>query len=294
MAHHGAVDDAPHRCFDTRMRKLRQSETAMPARLLLLCVLQLALSFGAFAQEAPVTDCDKYAASDLDPQRKAMAVPFSKIDPALAVSACEDAVRQFPNNGRLLFQLGRAYQAANDFAAALAQMRKAAEQNYALAQFDLGYMYENGRGVPNDDQQAVVWLRKAADQGLATAQYNLGLMYQNGRGVPNDDQEAMAWFRKAADQNDAKAQFNLGVMYANGRGVAKDDQQAFVWFRKAANQRLVAAQLSLGGMYARGEGVPRDYQQAIFWYRNAADQGDREAKIKLNEIQALQNAAGKR
>ena len=35
-------------------------------------------------------------------------------------------------------------------------------------------------------------VRQAADQGDADAQYNLGLMYANGEGVPEDDAEAGA------------------------------------------------------------------------------------------------------
>lgn len=63
----------------------------MPTRLAF--VLQLILSTNAFAQEAPVTDCDKYAASEFDPQRKATGVPFDEVNAALAVPACESAVR---------------------------------------------------------------------------------------------------------------------------------------------------------------------------------------------------------
>jgi TPR repeat protein len=266
----------------------------MPKRLAFLCVLQLILSTSAFAQEAPVNDCDKYAASDLDSQRKATGIPFYKVNADLAVPACEDAVKQFPNSARLLFQLGRAYQKANNFPAAVAQFRKAADLNHPLAQFDLGYMYENGRGVSKDDQQALTWIRKAADQGLAAAQLNLGLMYQNGQGVPKDDKQAAVWFGKAADQNDVVAQFNLGVMYTNGQGVAKDYQQAVGWFRKAADQGLVASQISLGLMYAKGQGVPQDNQQALFWYGKAAAQGNKRAQSMLDELQSSQKPNGSR
>jgi TPR repeat protein len=48
-------------------------------------------------------------------------------------------------------------------------------------------------------------------------------MYDEGRGVPQDDAEAVRWYRKAAEQGDAEAQGKLGVMYANGRGVPNDD-----------------------------------------------------------------------
>jgi len=52
-----------------------------------------------------------------------------------------------------------------------------------------------------------------AEQGSAEAQYNLGLMYANGDGVPQNDEEAVRWYRLAAEQGDANAQFNLGGMY---------------------------------------------------------------------------------
>ena len=42
------------------------------------------------------------------------------------------------------------------------------------AQNNLAIHYENGSGVSKDEQQAITWYRKAADQGYAMAQYNLG------------------------------------------------------------------------------------------------------------------------
>ena len=62
------------------------------------------------------------------------------------------------------------------------------------------------------------WWRKAAEQGYAGAQYNLGLMYYHGKGVSQDYEEAASWVRKAADQGDAAAQNNLGSMYREGKG----------------------------------------------------------------------------
>ncbi len=34
-----------------------------------------------------------------------------------------------------------------------------------------------------------------AEQGEAFAQYNLGVMYENGVGVPENDADAVKWFR---------------------------------------------------------------------------------------------------
>ena len=80
---------------------------------------------------------------------------------------------------------------------ALDDLIRSVEQD-AAAQSNLGVMYGNGRGVPQDDAEAVNWYRLAAEQGNAYAQSRLGVMYYNGQGVPQDDGEAVKWFRKAA------------------------------------------------------------------------------------------------
>ena len=68
----------------------------------------------------------------------------------------------------------------------------------------------NGQGVPEDDAEAVVWFRKAAEQGYARAQFNLALGYDLAKGVPEDDAEAVLWYRKAADQGHAPARPTWG------------------------------------------------------------------------------------
>ena len=73
--------------------------------------------------------------------------------------------------------------------------------------------------------------KKLADGGDKTAQYNLGWIYANGRGVTQDYKEAVTWYRKAAQQGEAMAQANLGVMYMNGTGVTQDYKEAFKWLK---------------------------------------------------------------
>ena len=75
-------------------------------------------------------------------------------------------------------------------------------------------MYDKGQGVPQSDKEAVQWFKKAAEQGYADAQYNLGCMYANGRGVPQSDKEAAKWLHKAADQGYANAQRELDMLKA--------------------------------------------------------------------------------
>ena len=70
---------------------------------------------------------------------------------------------------------------------------------------------------------------KAAEQGHTSAQFNLGSMYDDGRGVVQDYKEAVKWYRKAAEQGDAGAQYNLGVMYLHGTGVIEDYVYGRMW-----------------------------------------------------------------
>ena len=79
------------------------------------------------------------------------------------------------------------------------EMLQVAEQGNAVAQFNLGLMYDKGQGVRQDYAQAVQWYRKAAEQGLAEAQYNLGVMYAKGEGVRQNYKIAKEWFGKACD-----------------------------------------------------------------------------------------------
>jgi len=121
-----------------------------------------------------------------------------------------------------------------DYAAALRLLRPLADQGDPGAQFSVGLMYRNGKGVPQDLGEAVKWYRRAADQGNPLAQYNLGVMYDAGRGVAQSDAEAIAWYRKAAEQGDARALYNIGVMYEKGQGVVADSPQAYMWYSLAA------------------------------------------------------------
>ena len=70
--------------------------------------------------------------------------------------------------------------------------------------------------MPQDHAQALVWSRKAAAQGDAFAQFHLGFMYADGKGVPQDDAQALVWFRKAAEQGNAWRSF-LGMMYKEAK-----------------------------------------------------------------------------
>lgn len=98
------------------------------------------------------------------------------------------------------FNTGLAAARAGDFATAVEIWRPLAEQGHVSAQNNLGLMYDNGYGVPQDYAEAVKRYRLAAEQGLADAQYHLGGMYYDGDGDLQDYAEAAKWYRLAAEQ----------------------------------------------------------------------------------------------
>ncbi len=146
-----------------------------------------------------------------------------------------------------------------DYAAALREWKPLAEEGHASAQFQLGAMYEKGRGVRRNHRVAVQWYRRAAEQEHSAAQVNLGGMYRAGEGVRRDYKAAVQWYRRAAAQQDARAQYKLGEMYRRGQGVAQSFETAAEWYRRAADQGRASAQVNLGVLYAAGRGTPKDY-----------------------------------
>jgi len=60
-----------------------------------------------------------------------------------------------------------------------------------------------------------------AYEGDSEAQYNLGVLYLEGRGVEHNVEQAHSWFLKAAEKDHVEAQYNLGHMSLSGMGVEK-------------------------------------------------------------------------
>jgi TPR repeat protein len=96
------------------------------------------------------------------------------------------------------FREGVAAYNRQDYVAASRIFIALAQRGVAVAQAYLGFMFETGRGVPQNYTEAAMWYRRAADQGDSLAQYSLGLLYDKGQGVPRDIIEASKWLNLSA------------------------------------------------------------------------------------------------
>jgi TPR repeat protein len=206
----------------SREASMRQTAAAFTA-LVLLCYP--CPSWPQDSTATLVAICDQAAAIPLDQSRPTgvAGVVLEKIDPKIAIPACDAAAKAAPNDPRVAFQLGRAYYAAKAYESARAHFKLAADQGNAGGQNGLGKFYETGRGgLAKDDQEAARLYKLAADQGNGNGQANLGFFYATGRGgLAKDDQEAARLYKLAADQGNAGGQNGLGGFYANGRGGAR-------------------------------------------------------------------------
>ncbi|HEX4693864.1 SPOR domain-containing protein [Sphingomonas sp.] len=131
-----------------------------------------------------------------------------------------------------------------DYAAAVAEWRKAAIAGDADAQFDLAQAYKLGRGVPVDLPMAESWYRKAALQGHQQAEDNYGLaLFEDGK-----REEAVPWLEKAVARGEPRAQLVLGTMLFNGDGVPRDWVRAYALLVRSSAAGLPQGSLTLSEM----------------------------------------------
>ena len=134
-----------------------------------------------------------------------------------------------------------------------------------------------GDGCACNRRKAVGFYRKAAELGYDVAQYNLGYCYEEGLGVLKSGRKASHWYRLAAEQGNAKAQNNLGNCYAWGYGVQKDLKEAFNWYSRSAAQGYHWGEYNLAECYDEGFGVKKNRKEAMRLYALSAAQGNADA-----------------
>lgn len=111
---------------------------------------------------------------------------------------------------------------------------------------------------------AAAWYRKAADQGSLTAQLRLAELYRDGgKGFPRDLTQAAVWYRKAAEQGDVGAQATLATLYSIGQGVAQSYVEAYYWLDLAASVKGPKQEQYAQNRQAIGAHITTDELDAI-------------------------------
>jgi TPR repeat protein len=195
------------------------------------------------------------------------------------------------------------------------QFESAAAEGSSVAMGYLGWMHEEGVGVPIDVAQAVYWYEKAARAGELHFAQKLGWMYLAGQGLAADRSMAEKWFRYAMDRDhapayvgwasvliadalggrqdvpiatarallleglakgEATASYFLARLYLEGIGGHPLDPAEGAYFAAiGAEAGNTQLQGWLAYLYVEGEGVPQDWVEAAKWANLAAAGGDR-------------------
>jgi TPR repeat protein len=170
---------------------------------------------------------------------------------------------------------------APNYAEMFERAEREAANGDAEAMARLGWLYRDGKGVPQNHTKAQAWYEKSAAAGNTNAMVSLGVMFHNGHIGARDYVKARAWFDRAASAGDANAMDWIGSYYESGLGVARDFAEARRWYEKAAATGYSLAQYHLGMMYFFGQGVPQDYGAARPWFVKAAAAGQDASMVQL-------------
>ena len=167
----------------------------------LLCAASLLSACGPSDEERKTANnCDVQAANPHDEQRVAPGVELDKIIPRLAIEACEKALKDFPDEPRLIYQLGRAYAVAGQPEAATKSYERAMGKGYAMAFVNRGSQLED----LGQTEGAIAAYKKGAELGSSTAKERLAALTFVADGFSNPEFFKSIYEKKFAGRDNSQ------------------------------------------------------------------------------------------
>ena len=123
-------------------------------------------------------------------------VAFADLDPSVAIPACEQAVAVDPHVGNKAW-LARAYVKAERYDEAIPLLEEGLASGNRVANFVLADLLMNGEGIEADPQRAFEMYQAMVQDDFGIAQLEIGKAYAKGRGVEQNLDEALRWFKLA-------------------------------------------------------------------------------------------------
>ena len=145
-----------------------------------------------------------------------------------------------------------------------------------IACMELGFLYEDGKGVKQDYAQAVKLYEKACYSGNgagASACYLLkdDELRNKAKRAEQEYAQTAKLYEKACNGGDADGCFNLGWLYDDGQGVKQNYAQAAKFYEQACNGGVAAGCTNLGLLYNNGQGVQQSQAKARRLYEKACN-----------------------
>lgn len=176
---------------------------------------------------------------------------------------------------------------------ALFWFKKLAEEENAVAAFNVGLFYAKGFGTRRNFVEAANWMEKSAeygdDDGMAVAEkYRQALadikLAESGdadaqgrlagffmalagsldqAGTGDDYEESLKWAKLAADNGNGDGLWALALAYEHGRGVEKNQKTALDYYKKGAEIGHASSMHSLACYYLRGDVVDQNMKMGF-------------------------------
>jgi TPR repeat protein len=161
------------------------------------------------------------------------------------------------------------------------------DNNFAVACFSLGQLYDTGTFVPRDRKRGITLQQKGCDLGEMRACAELGVFYDDGEVIPREPDRARQYFKQACDGGNGRGCNNLLFLHP---GTASKQDIEYVLGR----QRAICdaggdpeACATLGDIYRVGEYVPADPKRACDLYSKACSAGHPMGCNNLGAMRAM-------
>ena len=129
---------------------------------------------------------------------------------------------------------------------------------------------------------AAQWAQRASDTGFAPAHFLLGFCFERGIGVSQDNAMALELYERAAIDGYCPAANHLALAYSTGRLGSIDMEKAVTFASMTARADDAIGAMWLAQWYEEGKGVPRNLQESLRWYLRAASLGNALASFRLS------------
>ncbi|MGB7244185.1 MAG: SEL1-like repeat protein [Sulfitobacter sp.] len=230
--------------------------------------------------EASLSDqCAALAGSKWEPSNPE-SVPFSVIDPSIALPVCQAALEQ-DATPVAKFRVARILMVANRDDEAFKLITDLQDSDLLLARDALAFMLFTGRGTPSNVDKAVEISRELVSEGFGPGYSRLGAAYLNGLGVSRDPVAAAKLFKQGADVGEEYSIYVLGWMLETGTATKADPVAAAAYYKHAADMKYPAAKKALADLYSKGVGVEKSETTAFRLMKEAAELGDASAQERL-------------
>ena len=171
------------------------------------------------------------------------------------------------------------------------RLNKRAEGDDAGAMYSLGSNYfHGGKGLTQDYEKGMELYLRAGKLGYATAYCNIGFAYQEGKGVERDEAKAKYYWELGAMGGDVPSRHNIGMLEALGalENSSGSMSRALKHFMIAAGAGCDESLTGIRECFLNGHATKDDFEKALRAHKEAADekksdQRDAAAAFRANQ-----------